>query len=583
MFDKIPTSTSTSAMIPATEPTNIRNIGDIKRVYYIDQIFDPDVHPATDIDKYIVPLEGEIVVDTHNRRFYEVSHVDRNNTWKSTLVVWSPISTDTTTDYNLFPKSEYGFLQGELALMIDFSARPPVARVDSNATAPNAAYALLYKGDTIGNAGQIISATYSGNTLINSQITVAPVVYDNVENLTVQGANSFSVTMNEAELPNGTRCTLVYYDQGGIPIPQTYPVVVQQSGYLRDHQLDKRYVTSIELVAPWFTNSTLPDTMFVPINLALSAVEFRAIVHYNDGASVEHPVNSYNGNNGFRIDGLDQYKPTAPGQISDEVVLTYFFAEGEQAMIVQPGAPRHMSNVYQIQATPAEGAYSPRIYTYPYWDPASGYKLKHFLTDLDRKYCRDVTDKVTLNNQSPVFAGQKYNEEQSLIFNLNLRDVAAIYEPWSFVQETTVTLYNQATSPTATRMWDVRHSYLKPAFNNLFVEFWPLTGGTNPCRFGGITSTADFLAKGYTAFEPIYDPRQETQAPTPTHFDLIRSDGVTKTAIPIASFGSLPIADMTLIAGQTLFIRWTRREASGSELQLGVSAAVCKQIANPNP
>lgn len=583
MFDKIPTSTSTAVMVPGNEPS-IRNEGDLKRVNYLDQIYDPDVHPATDIDKYIVPLEGELVVDVPNKRWYQVAHVDRYATWKTTLADWSPIVSDSTTDYNLFPQHEYGFLQGELALLIDYSVRPSVANVDANAVAPDAAYALLYKGSLIGVAGEVISATYSGTNLISNQISVSPVVFDNLENKTIMGTNAFSVTKNEAELPNGTRCTLVYYDQAGNPIPPTYPVAVQHSAYLRDHQLSKRYITSIELVAPWFTNTTLPDTMFIPINVVLSAVEFRAIVHYSDGSSVEQAVNSYNGNNGFRISGLDAYQPTSPGQISDAIVLTYFFSNSEQAMIAQPGAPKHMSNIYQIQATPSQGAYSPRMYTYPYWDPTAGYKLKHFLTDLDRKYCRDVTNVVTLNNLSPAFAGSKYNEEQNLIFNLNMRDVSGVYEPWAFTQSTTVTLYNAATSATATRMWDTRHSYLKPAFNNMFVEFWTLTGGTNPCRFGSVLSVADFLDKGYWAFEPSYDPRQETSAPTPTHFDLIRaSDGVVKTAIPIASYNSLPISDMTLKAGETLFIRWTRREASGSELQLGISAAVCKLIANPNP
>lgn len=578
MFDAKPIAPTSTGVLPSNNP-GVRNEGDIKRVWYLDQIFDPDLHPIADLAKYVVPLEGELVHDTANKRMLQVSHVDRYNTWKSTYVNYFLLPEKDTTDYQLFPQHEYGFLQGELALSIDFSVRPAVARVDSNAIAPNASYALLYLGNLIGDKDDIISATYSGLNLLDDHITVSPVVYDNLENKTIMGCNSFSVTQNEAALPNGTRCTLVYYDQGGRPIPPTFSVVVQHSAYLRDHQLSKKYVKSIELLSPWFTNSTKPNTLFIPINLPLSAVEFRARVHYQDGSSEEMAVNSFNGDNGFTLSGVNQYKPTTPGQVSEAIVLSYFFKEHEQAMIVDPGQPNHKSEVYEIVATPAQGAYSPRIHTYPYWDPTVGYRLRHFLTDLDRKYCRDVTDQVTLNATSPVFNGQKYGEEQPMVFNLNMRDVSAIYEPWAFVQHTTITLYNP---PSAVgRKWDVRHSYSRPPFSNLTLEYWTPTGGGNPGRFGSITTQADFLAKGYDAFEPMFDPRQEVNAPIPTHFDIVKVDGTSRTAIPIASFNALPISTMTISDGEGVYIRWTRRDASGADLQLGVSAAICKRIATP--
>lgn len=575
MFDNKVLPPGAGPISPSNDP-QIRNEGDLKRVWYLDQIFNPDIHPLKDIAKYVVPLEGELVHDTANHRILEVSHVDRYATWKTTFVNYFLLPEKDESDYDLFPSHEYGFLQGELALMVDYSVRPPVARVDSNAVAPNAAYGLVYLGAIVGEKGKIISATYTGQDFISNKVPVSPVVYDNLENRVIVGADSFSVQLNEAALPNGTRCTLVYYDTAGRPIPPTYPLVVQQCAYLRDHQLDQRYVKSIELVSPWFTNSTKPNTMFVPVNLPLTAVEFRAIVHYNDGSSEELPVNSYNGNNGFSLIGVDQYKPTTPGQVSDALVLTYAFKEHEQALIAQPGSPRHISVSYEIVATPSQGAYSPRIYTYPYWDPAVGYKLKHYLTDLDRKYCRDVTDIVTLNEASPVFEGKKMGEEQPMIFNLNMRDVSASYEPWAFIQYTTITLYNPTTSPG--RKWDVRHSYSRPPFNNMVLEFVPQSGGGALAKFVGATTVQEFLDKGYWVFEPIYDPRQEVKAPAPTHFDLIKQDNTVVTGIPIASWNNVPTSTLGLNNGGTLYIRWVRRDETGAELQLGVSATVTSQV-----
>lgn len=564
------------SIVPGNEP-QVPNMSDRKQVRYLDQIYDPDIHLVQDMAKYIIPQESELVHDTDNHRILIVKHVDKNATWKTTFENYWLLPEETNDDYDLFPRHEFGFLQGELALAIDFSVRPPVARVDSNATSSDASYAILYKGALINEKGEVLSASYSGQDYINEKISVSPVIFDNLENRTVVGCNSFSVTQNEAALPNGTRCTLVYYDVAGRPIPPTYPVVVQHCAYLRDHQLDRRYVKSIELLAPWFTNSTRPRTMFVPINLPLKSIEFRAVVHYNDGSSEEWPVNSFNGGSGFTLHGTDQYKPTTPNQVSDALVLTYVFKEHEQAIIAQPGSPNHISESYEIVATPSQGAYSPRVYTYPYWDGVVGWKLKHWLTDLDRKYCRDVTDQVTLNEASPVFEGLKYGEEQPLIFNLNMRDVSAIYEPWAFVQHTTITLYNPPTSPG--RKWDVRHSYSRPPFQNLTVEFIQSVNGSIQAKFSKFATVDEFLEKAYLSFEPMFDPRSEIKPPMPTHFDLVRVDGTARTGITVAQQNDLPISDLGLADSETLYIRWTRRDGTGNEIQLGVSATICKKVA----
>lgn len=576
MFDRTPKSTSATGVFPGNQP-QVPNSPERKDMWYMSQIFNPDIHNVEDMSKYIVPTEGELVFDVEEHLIYEVTHVDRYGTWKTTFKIWEITDIAGDNEYDLFPKHEYGFLQGELALCIDYSVRPPVARVDSNCVAPDAAYAILYKGNVVGDKGTVISARYAGTDLIDEMIQVSPVVYDNLENRTVMGADSFSVNVNEHEMPNGSRGALVYYDQAGRPIPPIYSVVTQHCGYLRDHQLGKRYVKSIELLSPWFTNSGNPRTMFVPINLALTAVEFRARVHHSDGTSSDElPVNTYNGNSGFSLAGINQFKPTVPGQTSDALVLTYAFKEHEQAYIVQPGAPRHISEQYTIVATPAEGAYSPRIYTYPYWDPAAGWRLKHYLTDLDRRYCRDVTSFVKLNDSSPAFDGRRYGSEQNLNFVLNMRDVSANFKPWTFTQDTSITLYNDATAEG--RKWDVRHSYGKPPFTALSLEYVPQSGGGSLGKFAGPTSVQQFLDQAYYAFEPMKDPRSEVNPPVPTHFDIVRTNNTAKLGIPIGDFGNLPLVDMALINGEGVYLRWVRREANGNELQLGVSAGVCKQV-----
>ena len=64
--------------------------------------------------------------------------------------------------------------------------------------------------------------------------------------------DSFSVTLNGETLSNGSRCTLVFFDEGGNYIPPYQPVFVQHSAYMANHQVGVRYVMrDRSLHRPW--------------------------------------------------------------------------------------------------------------------------------------------------------------------------------------------------------------------------------------------------------------------------------------------------------------------------------------------
>lgn len=573
IFDGYPNPAVPGTVTPGTMPKRPTEYS-FKRDWYLDQVYDPDIHQVSDVwTKYVVPYEGELVKDTANKLLYIVTKVDET-TWKSTLTpfAFGEVTTDDTVP-PLYPDHEYGMLMADYTLFIDYSSSPPVAKASSLAYESNPAYALLYYGGF--DKENIISAVYANKDLIKNEIPVVTVMPPgfNVAQDIIKSADTFSVTLPKETLKNGERCYLVYYDASGRPLPKIYSLMVQQSAYLRDHKIGSRYVKSIELISPWFTNSATPKTLYIPVNVLLTSVVFLAQVNYNDGTSSLQTVNSFDGTSGFTLHGSDGFKPTTPNQ-KDSLVLTYKFQNGEQAEIADPGQPNHKSVGYDLIAVAVDGAYSPRLYTYPYWS-GNSWKLKHFLGDLTRKFMLDVTSYVKLNRSSPAFAGSSYGVEQNLTFNLTLSDVSKSYNNWTFSQSMTITLYNEGTA--ALRKWDVISSKTIPAFQNLEILYIPQTDGTQKAKFNGPTTLAAFLELGYKAVDPPINLFREDKAITPTHMKLIRENG-TSTTVPVGSYNNLGLNTFTLANAETFFIVWINRDAAGTELQLATSAAITRKV-----
>ena len=577
IFDGYPSPAVPGTVTPGTMPKRPDEYS-FKRDWYIEQIYDPELHDPLDVwRKYIVPYEGELVKDTKNKKQYIVTHVDPT-TWKSTLVEFSWEQTEgTDLDYPLFPQSEYGMLQGEFPLFVDYSVTPPSCRVSSLAYQTNPAYAKLFFGNIIDEKeGQVISAVYANQDIVTDKIpvtTVMPAGF-NVEQDIIKGCDTFSVTLPKETLKNGTRTTLVYFDENGFPLAPTYSLMTQHSEYLRNHQLGQRFVTSIELLSPWFTNSTNPKTLYIPVNLPLMNVVFQARVNYSDGTSDVQPVNSADLATGFTLHGYDSFKPTTPNQ-KGSLVLTYQFQANEQAAVAQPGQPDHMSVSYDMIAVAVDGAYTPRIYAYPYW-ANNVWNMKFYLGDLTRQFMIDVTNFVRLNNASPAFRGTAYGVEQKLTYNLTLSDVSPSFNNWTFVQDMIITLYDSGTS--ANRKWDVIHNPAKPAFENLEILYTPQTNGTQIAKFNGtFANTTAFLDRAYNGMDPEINPLREDKPLVPTHMKFIRQSTGATITLPVGSYANLQFTGMTLTNAENFFIAWIQRDSTGNELQLGLSAAITRK------
>jgi hypothetical protein len=228
--------------------------------------------------------------------------------------------------------------------------------------------------------------------------------------------------------------------------------------------------------------------------------------------------------------------------------------------------------MYTIEGSAVKGAYSPRLYTYPQWDPSLiGYRLQHFLYDLDRKTFTDVSALVTFNDKSAVYRPSSYGMLQSLIFNLNLRDVSPTYESMTFIQYTDIVLLKDLNG-IGTR-WVVTPVKDKPQYSNLFATTINNGAQTTFTVQNGFTTQSDWLNGLYWAVQPSYNSFNEEKAPAPTHFDLMHEDG-RKWRFPIVSWNLANAVSISLPLGKTMYLDWVNRASDGTELQLGTTGIV---------
>lgn len=566
MFDSSPITSNTRAA-GAGEITSLGQ-GLRRNILYIGDVWDPDTMPANDFEKYVVPKEGWLVWDLQDEVlvWYYVYKVYQNKSELRACTLFTDEGS-TTEDQDVIFGEKGGPLNGEGLMGVDYSVRPNRARIDSTIMRPGAAYALLFLGDNIDpdNGGQIISAIYDKSAnLETNKIPTMLAAINNYTNKAIMTTDSFSVTKNADALPNGARCTLVFFDQGNMVITPSQRIVVQHCSYLRNREKGIRYVTDIELVSAWFTDSGDPDKLILPITTPMNGIEFRAFVHYNNGDKVEHTVNGGK----FSMYGIEEYRPSYPGD-GAEIVLVYNLSDDEQFYEAKPGQDGRFTRVYQVVAGNIEGAYAPKIYTWPVWQSqGSQWALKHFLYDLDRKTFVDVTAYVKLNESSPPFKPNSYNTLQNLTFNLILKDVSPQYNATIFKQDTSIILYKDINGPG--KRWGVQYAANKPMYDGLMAKVTNNGASTKVNLKGTFTNVNDWLNAMYTSVVPSYDMWNEEKAPTPNAFYIMLQNG-TRYPQTVANWDK----DITIPAaqqkGQTIYICWVLRDGSGNEKQLAMT------------
>lgn len=452
-------------------------------------------------------------------------------------------------------------------IYVDRSVMPYVMAVDSRLKVAGTMvkYAKIFRGSWLESEENVISKTYdaSGTFMTNK------VILENTDPFVQTAIKTVSVCHCTVDLPDGEVVTAVFYDDAGHVVSKRQ-LLVENTGFIRGVNTALKYITGIRIKSPFLSLSD-NKTLEIPLNLPLNSLNIMGEVSYSNGEAMELPIDGVK----FKLHGLDQYVSTIIGQKLD-LVLSYSLSQTEAAIGVVRGENPFITEKYSMTTVDPNNSYSVKIYGYPEWmGEAVGYKMRWFLTNLDRNICLDITDKVRFAENTGAFDPKGYGYLQRKAISVRLSEVSGGFKPYTHTQLIDIVLKTPPNSNITP--WQVSHEAIgeRPMYGNGILAYRePLNHKQVKIGYWA-KDKIEFIQRAYINTYPLVDRFAENAAPTPTHMQI--SYGLETIELSLDNWGKIVSFTNDIQLGSTLFLKWRKRLA-GNILELGVSAMVVTQV-----
>lgn len=546
--------------MPDTPPVLIVDPQRAYRQWLIDEIYAPN-KPG----RY-VPNVNDGVWDW-TQGLFRVVAVDYS-TGISTLQKWiPPKDPNALTDLDLLLGAGPGYQSESYRVYLDTSVMPHTLAIDSrmHIYSSTAASIKIFLGTDISTNGEIISAFYdqSGN-FVGENIPLELVVMPDVDNIAVKAP---MVGYTVRNLPDGEVVTVVVYSDNGAAISQA-KMLIKNTGFVRSTNAALKYITGISVETPFLSGSD-PLVIEYPINMPVTNLNMMGVVNYSDGTKLRMPIDGTK----FSMHGLENYIATIQGQQVD-LVLAYKLSPGEISYVLTPSPNKVITQPYKATTVQADGAYTVKLFSFPVWqDAITGYRLEHYLYNLERQQVYQVTSLVELATGSRAFDPIEYGVVQNLVLAIDLNRVDSQFAAYRHVQTVAITLVAVGTNHNSTA-WTIGFEPGQTPPYGMGLEANVQFVNVNNWKVDiscGLLTKAEWLEKVYYATKPLVDPQTEDVAPEPNYFVLV--SGNDRVECPIDAWNTIITAQAAPADGGTIFIEWLRRSPS-NDLQLGVSGLV---------
>lgn len=464
--------------------------------------------------------------------------------------------------------------KGTFRAFVDKSVNPHRLSVDARMLVGGSTTLLckIFRGQDTSVNGVVVSGMYnSSGEILDENIPLELVARDNVTNHTLRIVAPCHTTF---DLINGEELTAIFYDHLGFVVSKA-PLLVEESTFVRSTDLSRRYVTGIHLKSPFQDPSNAKQVLY-PLNIPVNALNLMGVVSYDDGSSIELPVNGTR----FEAQGLDAYAPTIVSQETD-FVLKYKLSVGEYHIGSHIGDEKFVAENYKIKAAEVNGNYAVKLYAYPVWvDQTTGYRLEWFLYDLNRSIRYNVTPQVTLDVSYSTFQPKQYGTRQTLRAFVNLKQVNGAYKTFNHVQTLDVTLVrpgNERPSQDIPNWYVAAEAGQSPAQGAAaFATYHRQSANNWRVKLGaGHLTQADWLNAYYKASKPLYDSYSEASAPAPTHFRLIAGDNQVEYSID--NWNDVLVLSQGLTNHSTVYLQFLARIVE-NDLQLSTVGVTLFQV-----
>lgn len=394
-----------------------------------------EIFTGSGFGKYVPNVE-DIVVDL-TLGFFKVTEVNLS-TGLSTL---EPL---------VFTQEDEALSQQDIILGVDVAAQAESYRVyidksvwpyslscDSrlHIYGSSNSHVKLFKGVDISENGVIISEMYSPDgDLLSENIPLELVATVDATNVAIK---SPVVAQTRTDLDDGEVVTAVVYDDLGHLVSYS-KLLVKNTSFVRKSESAQKQIVRIHIESP-FLDLTDERTLKFPINMAVKDLSAMGVVTYSDGSTKKVPVNS----DGFELLGLDSFISSVVGQ---RVPLVLSYKVGANETTNSAINSTKITESYWGVVTEQDEAYSVKMFMFPEWvDDVVGYRLRFFLTTLERQKIYEVTNLVKPTSISDVFLPNMFGQQQKLSYSVEMSDVDPKYAKYKFVQPFEVTLLNDGT------------------------------------------------------------------------------------------------------------------------------------------
>lgn len=494
--------TGTDGFTPTYNPNGLWTIWNINQIF-TGSIGENMYVPKLD-DYVIEPLSGTLYIvsaldlDTYLPTFTQIDIAKLPLVLRNQNLLANPSVSDSVANYVAY---------------YDNSVSPATINVDCSLIIYNtqATQAQLFMGtDVLVNPVPISLTLDSDGNITGTMIPLTSISYNNGTSL----YNKIVPTIyTNQTLASGDIVTLLLYNLTGqviskqvLVIEETTNYPVQNSSYL--------LVDGLSLESP-FISTSQPNTINLPSNVGISNLNLTGVVSYNNGTSTSHSVNS--GGN-FNVYGLDQVlKANILGTVP--LMLQYTLATNETAIIGNSYNNKVVSQNYTLNLISPNYDYQLQLYVVPFYI-GNMFTFKFFLLSMSRNIFYDVTNLVTFSNQTG-FNGTEYGTLQSLEVSLNTSSINNTLNGLTITQPMQVLLSNPSTGPsTIYQLWTNPSVSNTPYGNNVRAKSLNSANSTLDITCTLFT-LADWLQLLYYDNVPVTNSQLESEAPTPTHFDII--------------------------------------------------------------
>lgn len=529
-------------------------------------------------NEYISPNQGGVVPNVNDKvtqylvdskyLTYRVTYVDPV-THLSTLDTISEVTgtTEQAVDERLFAGAGVGLIHGHDFIFVnnDTVRYPAEVNRTLRSYGNRTSYYKLYLGTNIDpTTATCISVHYNSKGEAESDQIPIEIVDKSKPTRLVFRPGPFNINR---ELPEGTIVTIVGYTGKGGPVSYQ-PLRIVEGNTIQDLNSYSNFITGIELVSPYIS-STNKDQLIIPENFLHTSLLTQAKVNYASGESVTYNI----GEHGVQLINWDD---AVSGQYAGQerkVVLQYLLGVGETADLVHDGGAPHKSRVYTIKTSPAIAAQSVKLYVAPTWDKINNrYNLKYYLLNLDRTAFSDVTDSVKL---SSTYNPTGYGLTQRLNMSVKMSDINPSWASRNYVQSADIEL-KSAPSVNKTPFELFYANVGSDSYGQslqVIVDREVPTGQYFLKLDCELTQQADWLDKLYNRLMPQYDLTKESGVVIPSHVEVVCPAGSIK--VPIEQWNrNITISFTPPTDGDTILLRWYKRDARGRELNLAVGSLI---------